>query len=323
MKTFYGTLIVSCAALAMAETQSLDGDWQFAKDPDGKMEAAAADFDDSGWQTVRVPHDWAISGPFDPKSDGGTGKLPWRGVGWYRRSAVVPADCAGESVYLDFEGVMASPRVYVNGQLAGGWDYGYMSFRVDATPFFKFGKTNVIAVRADTTSHHSRWYPGAGIYRSVRLVHCPAVQFIQGATQIVSTNAVVQINTAVTNRSAQAARCTVKAEVAGQTFSFPAATIAAGGALLLSHDFAIKSPKLWDVDSPSLYTATLTAEADGKADTESFRFGIRSIAFPANDGFHLNGRRVQIHGVAPPEVRIELSSAWPSTRPPCAASSPS
>ena len=84
--------------------------------------------------TVRVPHDWAIAGPFDPAQDGSTGKLPWRGVGWYRRSFTL--DCKpNERVYLDFDGVMAFPKVYINGKLAGEWDYGYSPFRIDATPF--------------------------------------------------------------------------------------------------------------------------------------------------------------------------------------------
>lgn len=144
---------------------SLNGDgWKFAKDATCKLEAGAADFDDSKWEGVEVPHDWAISGPFDPEANGGSGKLPWRGVGWYRRTIDVTAKQlkaikGGAAAWLEFDGVMARPEVYVNGERAGGWDYGYMSFRVDAAPFVKEG-ANVIAVRADTRDHNSRWYPG-------------------------------------------------------------------------------------------------------------------------------------------------------------------
>src|SRR5262249_45503540 len=116
-----------------------------------------------------LPHDWAISGPFDPNQPGHSAKLPWKGVGWYRKQFTLPAADAGKQVYLDFDGVMAFPKVYINGKLAGEWDYGYMSFRVDATPYVKFGEPNTIAVRADTTKHGTRWYPGAGIYRKVTL----------------------------------------------------------------------------------------------------------------------------------------------------------
>ena len=94
----------------------LTGGWKFSKDPTHTLAAEGIDFDDSAWETVRVPHDWAISGPFNPKEHGGSGKLPWKGVGWYRRSLTLDAADAGKSVFLDFDGVMASPKVYVNGQ---------------------------------------------------------------------------------------------------------------------------------------------------------------------------------------------------------------
>ena len=110
-------------------------DWKFAKGEHAGAEAA--DFNDSSWQAVRLPHDWAISGPFDPNQDGYAGKLPWRGVGWYRKTFTLDKADEGRRVYFDFDGVMAFPQVYVNGKRAGGWDYGYMSFRVDATPLCK------------------------------------------------------------------------------------------------------------------------------------------------------------------------------------------
>ena len=91
---------------------------------------------------MRLPHDWAIAGPFDPERRGHTGQAAVAGVGWYRKSFTLDRD-AGKQVYLDFDGVMAFPKVYVNGKLAGEWDYGYTSFRVDATPFVKFGEPNI------------------------------------------------------------------------------------------------------------------------------------------------------------------------------------
>ncbi len=99
---------------------------------------------------------------------GSSAKLPWKGVGWYRKSFKLDRD-EGDRVYLDFDGVMAFPKVYVNGKLAGEWDYGYTSFRIDATPFVNLQGRNVVAVRVDTTNHGTRWYPGAGIYRKVTL----------------------------------------------------------------------------------------------------------------------------------------------------------
>ena len=169
-------LILTLSVLAFSVTAaerdvSLAGEgWRFTKDPSGELQAEGTAFDDSSWAEVRVPHDWAISGPFDLKADNGyTGKLPWRGVGWYRRTFELAAEDEGSSVFLDFDGVMASPDVYVNGVKVGGWSYGYESRRVDVTAAVRFGRKNVLAVRADTRKHGSRWYPGAGLYRKVTL----------------------------------------------------------------------------------------------------------------------------------------------------------
>lgn len=141
-------------------TEEFNHNWRFhLRAEDG---AETASHENSGWQTVRLPHDWAISGPFDESLPGNTGKLPWRGEGWYRKTFNVDAAEIDNRFYLNFDGVMAFPQVYVNGELAGSWDYGYMAFQVDATPFIKAGE-NTVAVHVDTTNHHSRWYPGAGI----------------------------------------------------------------------------------------------------------------------------------------------------------------
>ena len=154
------------AAFAEGDATLTEG-WRFAKDPSCKADWSAEALDDSAWQRVRVPHDWAIAGPFTTNEASGiTGRLPWKGVGWYRLRFDVAESEARGCVFLDFDGVMASPEVYVNGRRAGGWDYGYASFRVDATPFVRPG-ANQLAVRASTIDHAARWYPGAGIYRRV------------------------------------------------------------------------------------------------------------------------------------------------------------
>ena len=154
---------------AALNTTVLSDGWRFAKGEQPAL-VTSADFDDSGWQSVRVPHDWAMAGPFDPSGEGSTGKLPWRGIGYYRiHIPLAAAETASESAYLDFDGVMAKSKVYVNGHLAGEWDYGYTSFRVDATPYIQFGADNLVTVVADTRQWNSRWYPGAGIYRKVTL----------------------------------------------------------------------------------------------------------------------------------------------------------
>ena len=279
--------------LAAARETILSDGWQFSRDG-------------SSWRTVSVPHDWAIEGPFDAASkDGDTGKLPWRGVGTYRRSFVVSAQDAAGTVALDFDGVMARPKVYVNGKFAGGWDYGYQSFRVDATPFVVAG-TNLLEVVADTRRHRSRWYPGAGINRKVVLKTMPKAHFAYNGIAVTTPvaekeRAVVRVRWETAN-AAENAQVKVRLLLDGAEKACSTTNAAKGEAVL-----ELKAPRLWDVDSPCLYDAECTLSSGGETATETVRFGIRKIEFPVGvgadanawekNGFHLNGRRVQLKGV--------------------------
>ncbi|MEJ2385703.1 MAG: glycoside hydrolase family 2 TIM barrel-domain containing protein, partial [Xanthomonadales bacterium] len=270
--------------------------------------AAARDYDDSSWRTVRVPHDWAIEGPFAAEADGSTGKLPWKNQGWYRRGFSLPEGRPGQRVYLDFDGVMAFPKVYVNGQLAGEWDYGYTSFRIDATPYVVWGGENVIAVHVDTNRWGSRWYPGAGIYRKVTLQVAEAIHVAHWGLQVLARPgddgaASATVRTAVENHGDRAADVTLRHEITapsgaavatGQQNLHLRAGRRASGELALD----IADALLWDIDHPHLYTLTTIVLLDGVAlDRQQTRFGVRSFEFTADDGFHLNGRRVQLYGV--------------------------
>ena len=312
MKMIQMCLAVACAITCAADEVLTDG-WKFAKDPTHTLAAEGVGFDDSAWEKVRVPHDWAISGPFNPKEHGGSGKLPWRGVGWYRRSLTLDAADAGKCVFLDFDGVMASPKVYVNGHLAGGWDYGYASFRVDATPFVKFGEKNVIAVRASTLDHHSRWYPGAGIYRKVVMKIRNKAHFAHNGIFVTTPHvskevATVRISWELAGSVPDDAlvRVAVRGPEKGAIPKIWGSFKAWGGGMY----GRVEKPALWDVDTPSLYEVELTLwneKAEQPLSRERVRFGIRTIAFPvatgsltndwAANGFHLNGRRVQFKGV--------------------------
>ena len=295
------------AASAGRKVINFNSDWKFAKgDQPG---AEAADFDDSAWQAVRLLHDWAISGPFNPNENGYAGKLPWKGVGWYRKTFTLDKADGGRRVYFDFDGVMAFPKVYVNGQLAGEWDYGYMSFRVDATPYVKFDGTNVIAVQADTRNHGTRWYPGAGIYRKVTMTICGPVHIVHWGTFITTpdvseTSAAVRLRTTVENHLDSAENVTIKAEILNpdgrRKLISPRKTenTTAGETSELDLSVTIDKPQIWDINNPQLYTAKIIVLVGGKiVDTETTTFGIRSFRFTADDGFHLNGRRMQLYGV--------------------------
>ena len=190
--------------LQARESSNLQKGWKFSK---GNFEnASQPNFDDSKWQDVSVPHDWAISGPTVVDGDGNTGKLPWRGEGWYRRNLEVPAGSEGKNVFLIFDGIMSSPEVYVNGKLAGKWDYGYNSFYLDITKYLQFNGKNKLAIHVDTRNHDSRWYPGAGIYRKVQMVVVDPVHVgvwgTQVTTPVVKPNyADVRVMTTVYNQS--------------------------------------------------------------------------------------------------------------------------
>jgi len=247
--------LVSASVLADAAT-SLDGEWEFSRDG-------------GAYTKVTVPHDWAIAGPFKKDGSSATAKLPWKGCGVYRRKFNAKVPQKGGAVRLEFDGVMARPEVFVNGKKVGGWDYGYMSFWCDATAAVKEGE-NELEVRADTRDHGSRWYPGGGIYRSVRLVECKPGYTLPGSVFIATPK--------VTKKSA-----TVHVEWE---------TAEDGGSAVrpLKHEktFVVKNPVLWSPETPKLYSI----EVNGK----TYRYGIRTCAFTANDGFHLNGKRCQIKG---------------------------
>jgi alpha-D-xyloside xylohydrolase len=222
------------------------------------------------WQKVSVPHDWAISRPFDfhadPQNDGNgnTGALPWVGKGVYRRTLRLPAEWArGTCAALEFDGVMSRPEVYLDGKKIGGWNYGYLGFRVELANVAKFGVDQELVVKCDTTRQRSRWYPGAGIYREVRLV---ADDFDKRALP-----GSVFITTPVVTKE----KAVVKVE--WETPAGPDSTT-----------FEIAKPRLWDIDDPHLYEFELFGR--------KYRYGIRIIEWK-DDGFFLNGRRVALKGV--------------------------
>jgi beta-galactosidase len=288
------------------EVRDFNRDWRFLR---GDQPAAAAQlsFNDSSWQAVRLPHDWAISGPFDEKLSGNTGKLPWQGVGWYRK-VFTPAGKAGQRVYFDFDGVMAFPKVYVNGQLAGEWDYGYMSFRVDATRHIRFGERNVIAVQVDTRKHQSRWYPGAGIYRKVTMTVTDPVHIAHWGTFVTTpavsdSRATVRVQTSVENHGAAEQNVTVEVALfdpSGKKVGSGSknGTVSANGTVTVDQQLLLANPQRWDFGKPNLYQAVATLRNGAAAvDQEQVTFGVRTLQFTANDGFYLNGKRVQLKGV--------------------------
>ncbi len=280
----------------------------------GDIAYAQTSFDDSHWRLLNLPHDWGIEGPFNQEYPGETGKLPWWGVAWYRKHLEIPAADQGKKIYLAVDGAMAYATVWVNGQLAGGWPYGYASWQVDLTPYLKFGADNVIAIRLDNPPDSSRWYPGGGLYRNVWLVKTEPVHVAQWGTYVTTPEvgpkqATVKIQVKVDNDTDADAAVSVKNEIyelrADDTKGKSIASLATDGVKISAHQsqttegqIVFKEPRLWSVEKPQRYVVVTAIGQNGKVvDHYETPFGIRTIQFTADNGFRLNGKRVPLNGV--------------------------
>ena len=274
-----------------------------------------SDFDDSEWRHLNLPHDWAIEGPFNIDYNGSTGKLPYWGIRWYRKTLELSQDDAGKQIYLDIDGAMSYASVWCNGQYVGGWPYGYASFRLDLTPYIKAGQKNVLAIRLDNPDDTSRWYPGSGIYRNVWLVKTSPVHVEQWGTfvrnqQVDSEIAVMEMGVNIENHAGKDVQ--VKLQTSVYLQGKDGRPVGEEVAQSMTKDIAIKKdswssarfqfkvdkPKLWDIDTPNCYVAVSRVFMDGKEmDSYETPFGIRTIEFTHDQGFMLNGQKVAIKGV--------------------------
>lgn len=311
-----------CTALAHAQRSEtlLKNDWKFTLDSIA-TEYSDKDYNDAAWQTVSVPHDWAIAGPFDRKYDlqnvavtqngekvasiktGRSGGLPYIGTGWYRRRFDVPQ---GKEATLVFDGAMSEAQVWVNGQKVGEWPNGYNSFHFNVTPYLNpDGKDNVLAVRLQNRPYSSRWYPGAGLYRNVRLVTTDPVHIPVWGTQITTPHvndefATVKLNINVDNAGDKTLKLvTTLTDADGKVVGQRTTTGKQNHGLPFEHNLEIEKPQLWSPESPYLYTATteIFDDKDTKLDSYSSRFGVRTIEVVPERGFYLNGKLRKFQGV--------------------------
>jgi len=283
-------------------------------------------FDDSGWQAVNLPHDYAIAGPYANAISSNMGRLPSVGVAWYRKTFVIAEADAGKSVFLEIDGAMSYSMVWLNGQFVGGWPYGYSSYRLDLTEAIVAGRDNVVAIRLDNPvpadaqwdSGSSRWYPGAGIYRNVRLVIAEPIHVAQWGTHVTipvvdAAEATVDLRVNVDNDASEDALVTVTTDVyrldpAGNltgrivtSFDPVDGMVPTGGSVVLDTHGTLRHPELWGTppeQTPNLYQAvTYVLRDDVVVDVEQTTFGVRTIAFDPDEGFLLNGQHVKIDGV--------------------------
>ena len=294
-------LLMSAATLgAVAQRHTLDlRQWQFSRDG-------------AAWQQVTIPHDWAISGPFDKKWDlqrvaieqngeteateksGRSGALPWIGEGHYR-TTITLTEPVGHAE-LVFDGAMSEPRVKVNGQEAGYWAYGYNAFRIDATPFLKTGE-NTIEVDLTNVEESSRWYPGGGLYRPVELIltpqsHIDAWQTCVRTLSIQEGKAILSMSTKVEHpQEGQVLRASVVGPD-GSIVKEEQIQVLPNGQL--SWVVEVEHPQLWTPETPYLYEVILRLASEDQTRT---RFGIRTIRVSKEGGFQLNGVTRKLKGV--------------------------
>ena len=296
------------------EIITLKKDWKFQKGQ--HPDAIYSYYDDTEWQTVNVPHDWAIYGPFDKEVDkqevaivqnfetvatektGRTGALPYIGEGWYRNTFSLPNLDNNKKFIIQFDGAMSEPEVFINGQKVGEWKYGYAYFYFDISNYVE-EENNVIAVKLNNRGESSRLYPGAGLYRNVSLV-VKNKESIDHWGTFITTPVITQ----------ELAKVNVKTNVTGNNLKIITTIFDTEGNQVTSQEttnsfnnefdqnLAVPNPKLWSPETPSLYTAvTKLYSGHVLTDEVSTKFGIREIKFDREAGFSLNGEVTKFKGV--------------------------
>jgi beta-galactosidase len=292
--------------------ERIDFGWKFYKDIEANNEPQGAElaaFDDSAWRDIDLPHDWSIEGPFSADYPAGSagGALPG-GIGWYRKHIEIPKNYEGKKVFIDFDGVYMNSTVWVNGNLAGNWPYGYTSFQYDITNYVNCGKENVISVKVDNSLQpNSRWYSGSGIYRHVWITVVDNLHVEHWGTyvttpEVSAQNAKINIKTEVLNEYGISKNCVLSSQVLDANGTVVGTfesiqEIAAGKKYEFSQNVIIDSPNLWDIENPYLYKVyTVVKNGENVVDDYETTFGIRTISFDANRGFFLNGKPTKILG---------------------------
>lgn len=279
-------------AVQARERVNFDKGWKFMLAD--KPEMAKADFDDSGWRKLDVPHDWAIEGDFyvgNPSGAGG-GALPG-GIGWYRKHFVIESGeltVLNSRIFIEFDGVYMNSTVYVNGQKVGYRPYGYSSFEYEITPYLKEGN-NVVAVKVDNSDQpNSRWYSGCGIYRHVWLTKTASVHVahwgVYANSSVTKGKGRVDIDVTLDGKgSVENMLIDPRGKIVGKSKGQKSA-------------ITIAKPMLWSCEQPNIYKVRTIVKVGGKVvDTYDTTTGFRSFKFDAKTGFWLNGKNMKINGV--------------------------
>ncbi len=306
-------------------------DLLFARAGEGG-EVLSANFDDSSWRNLDLPHDWAVELDFVNVNDENVmshgfkpigRQFPKTTIGWYRKSFLIAKEDEGKRVFLNFDGVFRDSRVWLNSHYLGNNLSGYNEFGFDVTDYLKYGGKNILVVRVDASQYEGWFYEGAGIYRHVWLLKYAPV-FIPEYGIFVYTDvepdaARVHIETQIANQSEKESEIVLTSRVVdsqgatvGETQEKPL-HVGPGQALTIKQAIPVTNPKLWSLNAPSLYrlVSTLRSENQALVDSRETEFGIRSIRFDKDQGFFLNGKPVKIMGVCCHQDHAGVGSALP------------
>lgn len=276
--------------------------WRFSLgNPEG---AERTDYDDSDWRTLDLPHDYQFEQPWAENENKGRG-FKRMCEGWYRKTFNVPESLKGRRVLLDFEGVMYVSDVYVNGKKVASNEYGYTGFEADITKAVHYGGNNVVAVYSNTGAvNASRWYTGGGIYRNVWLDATNDTRIARHGLYVTTEGEKVKVQVQVVGWQRHDIKVVTRVKdsqgqvVAEAERTMPDHTIQNNTEVQMP-DMAVSAPKLWDIDSPELYSVEATLVENGVTiDSVADRFGFRTIEYGPDFGFKLNGRKVFLAGIA-------------------------
>jgi len=268
-----------------------------------------SNFDDSGWRTLDLPHDWSIEGTLDQNNPMGNdgGYFP-AGIGWYRKTFTLPASWKDKRVSIYFEGVYMNSEVFINGKSLGIYPYGYSTFSYNLTPYLKLNAENVVSVRVDNSKQKNcRWYSGSGIYRHVWIIVTDPIHVAQwGVTvstpEVSSEKATVQIKTMVKNETGLPQSITMKTRLSGANAKNAGSNqlnleLPANSEKEVQQTIQVSTPLLWTPETPNLYKAQVQiVKGQNVIDNTQTTFGIRSIKFTTENGFQLNGKTVKMNG---------------------------
>lgn len=282
-------------------------DWRFKLQDDAVIKL---DANVEKWRKVTLPHDWSVEGKYSYTFASATGYLPG-GMGWYAKSFTVPQESKGKKVFIYFEGVYNRSKVYLNGHLLGERPNGYVSFMYDLTPYLKYGdEVNDLRVQVDHTKYNdSRWYTGSGIYRDVYLVTADPTHVDLWGTYCITENVTSKkadfvVQTTLRNEQDKKVKAQVELTLSEKATgklvaqSKKSIGLVANDSVVVKQVMKVKSPKMWSIKNPQLYTLRTTLYVDGKqTETNEISTGVRTLRYDPNEGFFLNGENTKLKGV--------------------------